>query len=70
VTITARDKTRHLTAMLDIASKFPRLLADGSPADESHAVSWLLNERQLLEQLAQSQSMSAADVADAAGVDK
>lgn len=40
VTITARDKTRHLTAMLDIA------------------------------QLAQSQSMSAADVADAAGVDK
>jgi hypothetical protein len=29
-----------------------------------------LNERQLLEQLAQSQSMSAADVADAAGVDK
>jgi hypothetical protein len=70
VTITARDKPRHLTAMLDIASKFPRLLADGSPADECHAVSWLLNERQLLEQLAQSQSMSAADVADAAGVDK
>jgi hypothetical protein len=63
VTITAREKLHHLTAMLDVASKFPTLLADGSPANESHAVSWLLDHPQLLEQLCHSQSMSATDAA-------
>ena len=60
----------HLTAMLSVASKFPRLLADASPASESHAVLWLLDHPLLLEELLQSQNMSASDVTDAAGVDR
>jgi hypothetical protein len=59
----------RLKAMLKVASMFPRLLADASPASESHAVSWLLDHPQLLEQLSRSQGMSAADVTDAAGVE-
>ena len=70
VTITAPDKTLHLTVMLNVASKFPRLLANASPASESHAVSWLLDHPLLLEELLQSQNMSASDVTDAAGVDR
>lgn len=69
ITITAPQMMLHLKAMLEVASTFPRLLADASPASESHAVSWLLVHPQLLKQLSQSQGMSAADVKDAAGVE-
>ncbi len=44
VTITAPRKTKHLHDMLDIASKFPRMLPDGSPASDLHARSWLLQK--------------------------
>jgi hypothetical protein len=44
VTITKPAKTGNLLKMLDIASKFPRTTADGSPATDLHAQSWLLQD--------------------------
>jgi hypothetical protein len=71
VTITAPAKTKHVHAMLDIAAKFPRMTADGSPASDSHAQTWLLQEcsADLLKQLSQLLSIEPP-ASDADGVSK
>jgi hypothetical protein len=55
VKITVPNKTKHLYDMLGIASKFPRMLPDGSPASDLHARSWLLQKSGsvILKQLSQ-----------------
>lgn len=55
VEITVRSKMEHVIEMLGIASQFPRMIADGSLADDSNAQCWLLQEsnRDRLKQLSQ-----------------
>ena len=53
VRITAPANTKRLMQMLDIVKMFPQTQPDGSPASESHAVSWLLQNSSLLKQLSQ-----------------
>ena len=71
VTITAPKRTQHVNEMLGIASQFPRMIADGSLADDSNAQCWLLQEcnRDRLKQLSQLQSMEPP-ANDADGVTK
>ena len=71
VTITAPAKTKHVHAMLEIAAKFPRMTADGSPASDLHAQSWLLQEcsADLLKQLSRLLSIEPP-ANDADGVSK
>lgn len=61
--ISSKKTTENMKSfknILKIASKFPRCLADGSPATDDDAVSWLLNDpsQQLLQQLSNFSNMS------------
>ena len=71
VKITDHKETRHIMNMLGIASRFPRMIADGSLADDSNAQCWLLQEcnRDRLKKLSQLQSMEPP-ANDADGVTK
>jgi hypothetical protein len=71
VKITAPERTQHVNEMLGIASQFPRMIADGSLADDSNAQRWLLQEcnRDRLKKLSQLQSMEPP-ANDAGGVTK
>ena len=53
VAITAPNNMKRLIDMLNIVKLFPQTQPDGSPASESHAVSWLLQNYSLLQQLSQ-----------------
>ena len=71
VKITAPERTQHVNEMLGIASQFPRMIADGSLADDSNAQRWLLQEcnRDRLKKLSQLQRMEPP-ANDAGGVTK
>jgi len=47
------NNMKRLMQMLDIVKMFPQTQPDGSPASESHAVLWLLQNCLLLKQLSQ-----------------
>jgi hypothetical protein len=53
ITVTDLSKKARLMKMLEIIKLFPSLLPDGTPASDSHAITWLLERSEILEQLVQ-----------------
>jgi hypothetical protein len=62
ITVTDPFKKARLMKMLEIIKLFPSSLPDGTPASDSHAITWLLERSEILEQLVQLAGMAAAPV--------